>query len=193
MPDIDIDFADRQKIIELIDCTAARLETAQGIKRHNSGVYVTPIPADPENNCAAIDYDAAEQRGYFKVDLLNVNVYQLITSDEHYRAMLAQEPPWERLWQDAEWASQLIHVGNYTDLLESMRPDSIPRMAAFISIIRPGKAHLQNCAWEQVFDSVWDGDASRGFVFKKSHAVSYAALVALHMNLINTPDQLDTA
>jgi hypothetical protein len=76
-------------------------------------------------------------------------------------------------------------VGNYTELLNTMRPDSIPRMAAFISIIRPGKAHLQNCPWDQVFKSVWDGDNSRGFVFKKAHAVGYAALVALHMNLIS--------
>ena len=66
-----------------------------------------------------------------------------------------------------------------------MRPDSIPRMAAFISVIRPGKAHLQNCAWDQVFESVWDGDSTRGFVFKKAHAVGYATLVALHMNLLS--------
>jgi hypothetical protein len=58
-------------------------------------------------------------------------------------------------------------------------------MAAFISIIRPGKAHLQNKSWDQVFASVWDGNDSRGFVFKKSHAISYAALVSLHMNLLN--------
>ena len=62
-------------------------------------------------------------------------------------------------------------------------------MAAFISIIRPGKSHLQNKEWKDVFASVWDGDDSQGYTFKKSHAVSYAALVALHMNLINTPDQ----
>jgi hypothetical protein len=58
-------------------------------------------------------------------------------------------------------------------------------MAAFISVIRPGKAHLQNRSWSEVFDSVWDGDLSRGYVFKKAHALGYAALVALHMNLLN--------
>jgi hypothetical protein len=117
-----------------------------------------------------------------------MTVYQLIKSPEHYEAMLGQEPPWQRLWTDPDWASQLVHVGNYTDLLQSMKPDSIPRMAAFISIIRPGKAHLQNQSWDQVFNTVWDGDDSRGFVFKKSHAVSYAALVALHMNLLSQSD-----
>jgi DNA polymerase III alpha subunit len=76
-------------------------------------------------------------------------------------------------------------VGNYVDLLREMQPDSIPRMAAFISIIRPGKAHLQRRPWAEVFASVWDGDASRGFVFKKSHAISYAMLVKLHMNILN--------
>jgi DNA polymerase III alpha subunit len=76
-------------------------------------------------------------------------------------------------------------VGNYTDLLKEMKPDSIPRMAAFISIIRPGKAHLQTRSWSEVFASVWDGDDSQGYTFKKAHAISYAALVALHMNLLN--------
>jgi hypothetical protein len=151
-------------------------------------VYPTDIPWDPVNACAAIDYETAEQLGYFKIDLLNMTVYQLIKGTEHYQAMLDQEPPWQRLWTDPDWASQLAHIGNYTDLLASMKPDSIPRMAAFISIIRPGKAHLQNQPWETVFESVWDGDDSRGFVFKKSHAVSYAALVALHMNLLSQSD-----
>jgi hypothetical protein len=179
--DIDIDFADRNNILSLIDHVPAR----QGDRRHNSGVYVTDIPRDPLLGCAAIDYEQAEQRGYFKIDFLNMSVYTLIRDPVHYQDMLDREPPWSRLWQDPQWSAQLVHVGNYTDLLASMQPDSIPRMAAFISVIRPGKAHLQNQPWEQVFQSVWDGDASRGYVFKRSHAVSYAALVALHMNLLD--------
>jgi hypothetical protein len=148
-------------------------------------VYATNIPYDPVNECAAIDYEQAEQLGYFKIDLLNMTVYQLIKSPEHYQDMLAAEPPWSRLWTDTEWAQQLVHIGNYTELLKTMRPDSIPRMAAFISIIRPGKAHLQNRPWTEVFDSVWDSDDSRGFVFKKSHSLGYAKLITLHMNLLN--------
>ena len=183
--DIDIDFADREKVLQLIAHTPAR-QTVQGqVRRHNSGVYVTDIPRDPMNQCAAIDYQTAEQRGYFKIDFLNMTVYQLVQDPAHLDRMSATDPAWQRLWQDPEWASQLVHVGNYVDLLRDMRPDSIPRMAAFISIIRPGKAHLQRQPWDRVFESVWDGDDSRGYVFKKSHAVSYAALVALHMNLLN--------
>jgi hypothetical protein len=189
--DIDIDLADRDQLLKLIRATPARQLHQGQVRRHNSGVYVTDIPLDPVNACAAIDYEQAEQLGYFKIDLLNMSVYQLIKDPEHYEQMLAQEPQWQRLWTDTEWANQLVHIGNYTELLKTMRPDSIPRMAAFISIIRPGKAHLQNQPWDKVFETVWDGDDSRGFVFKHAHAVGYAALVALHMNLLNQPDALE--
>lgn len=180
--DIDIDFGNRDSILKLIQHTPARLESG---RKHNSGVYVTDIPVDPISKCAAIDHEAAEERGYFKLDFLNMSVYSLVQNPEHYDQMLTVTPPWSRLWTDSHWAAQLVHVGNYTDLLKVMKPDSIPRMAAFISIIRPGKAHLQLKPWSEVFASVWDGDESRGYTFKKSHAISYAALVALHMNLTN--------
>jgi len=182
--DIDIDMPDRQKVLDLIQYTAAQQGNG---RKHNSGIYVTGIPHDPIHNCAAIDYETAESRGYFKLDFLNMSVYSLIKSPEHYETLLADTPPWQRLWTDPAWVSRLVHVGNYYDLLKEMKPDSIPRMAAFISIIRPGKAHLQRKPWDEVFASVWDGDASRGFVFKHSHAISYSALVALHMNLLANP------
>ena len=187
--DIDIDMPDRAKVLELIQHTSARQVVSGKVKKHNSGIYVTDIPRDIVNGCSAIDYESAEDRGYFKLDFLNMSVYQLIRDPAHYEQMLTASPPWERLWQDSDWARQLVHVGNYTDLLRLMKPDSIPRMAAFISIIRPGKAHLQRKSWDEVFANVWDGDESRGYTFKKSHSISYAALVALHMNLLNQVDE----
>lgn len=184
--DIDIDLADRDQLLKLIQAIPARQNHQDQVRKHNSGVYVTDIPYDPVNKCSAFEYEEAEQLGYFKIDLLNMSVYQLVKSPEHYKEMLAKEPNWQRLWDDPLWAQQLVHVGNYTNLLATMKPDSIPRMAAFISIIRPGKAHLQNKPWKEVFESVWDGDDSRGFVFKHAHAIGYAALVALHMNLLDS-------
>jgi hypothetical protein len=182
--DIDIDMPDRTALLQLIQHTSARLVTQEQVRKHNSGIYPTSIPYDPINNCAAIDYEEAEKRGYFKIDFLNMGVYKLIRDPEHYEQMIAQEPTWSRLWTDSTWASQIVHIGNYTDLLNSMKPDTIPKMAAFISIIRPGKAHLQNQSWSTIFNSVWDGDDSRGFVFKKSHSIGYSMLVKLHMNLL---------
>jgi hypothetical protein len=186
--DIDIDFADRDQILGLIKHVPARMIAQDQVRRHNSGIYVTDIPRDAMNRCAAIDYETAEQRGYFKLDFLNMGVYQLVKDPDHYEQMLDRTVPWNRLWEDPAWAAQLIHVGNYTGLLASMKPDSVPRMAAFISVIRPGKTHLQNKPWEEVFAMVWDGYDSRGFVFKKSHSISYARLVSLHMNLLDSSD-----
>ena len=187
--DIDIDFADRTQILSLIKHTPARQLQDQQVRRHNSGVYVTDIPLDVINQCAAIDYETAEQRGYFKIDFLNMSVYQHIRDYNHYEQLLSTEPNWQRLWTDEAWATQLVHIGNYTDLLKKMKPDSVPRMAAFIAVIRPGNAHLQGQPWNQVFASVWDGDASRGFVFKHSHSISYAMLVKLHMNILSQCDE----
>jgi len=180
--DIDIDVPNRDAVLALIPHTAARQSNG---KKHNSGIYVTDIPCDPVLGCAALDYETAESRGYFKIDLLNMSVYNLIQDPAHYEIMLAATPPWDRLWNDPVWAKKLVHIGNYCELLKSMRPDSIVRMAAFISVIRPGKAHLQNQSWSRVFESVWDGDHSRGYSFKRSHSISYAMLVKLHMNILS--------
>ena len=181
--DIDIDLADRQQILSLIKHVPARQEINQQVKKHNSGVYVNDIPYDPINGCASVDYKIAENRGYFKLDFLNQSVYTLVKDPAHYQQMLDKHPNWQRLWQDPEWAAQLVHVGKYVDLLGTMKPDSVPRMAAFISIIRPGKAHLQNRPWDAVFAEVWNAHDERGYTFKQSHAIGYAHLVALHMNL----------
>jgi hypothetical protein len=189
-PDIDIDLADRDQLLALIrHVRATQVQGSQGnqVTKHNTGIYVTDIPRDPINDCAAIDYQTAEQRGYFKIDLLNQSVYRLVRDEAHLQELMSTSPPWHRLWQDRAWCGQLVHVGSYHDLLAQMKPDSITRMAAFISVIRPGKAHLRGMSWPEVFESVWDGDDSRGFVFKKAHAISYAHLVALHMNLLDAP------
>ena len=52
--DVDIDLADREQLLRLIQAIPARQETQEQVRRHNSGVYVTDIPYDPVNNCAAI-------------------------------------------------------------------------------------------------------------------------------------------
>ena len=73
--DIDIDLADRDQLLRLIQATPARQQHQGQARRHNSGVYVTDIPYDPITDCAAIDYETAEDLGYFKIDLLNMTVY----------------------------------------------------------------------------------------------------------------------
>jgi hypothetical protein len=82
--DVDIDFANRSQILELINHIPARQENNNPVRRHNSGIYVTDIPVDPLNACASLDYREAEQRGYFKIDFLNQSVYELVQDPTHY-------------------------------------------------------------------------------------------------------------
>ena len=65
MPDIDIDFADRDIILDKINHRVARLNKD---KKHNTGVYVTEIPHNPVDNMSTLDYEEADDRGYFKLD-----------------------------------------------------------------------------------------------------------------------------
>ena len=84
--DIDIDVPNRDTVLQLIQHVPAQQSTG---RKHNSGIYVTDIPRDAVNGHAALDYQSAEQRGYFKIDLLNMSVYNLIHSPEHYETLLA--------------------------------------------------------------------------------------------------------
>jgi hypothetical protein len=61
--------------------------------------------------------------------------------------------------------------------------DSIPRMAMFLAVIRPAKRHLIGKTWSEVAQSVWERDGD-DYSFKKAHAVAYANLVVVHMNLL---------
>jgi len=189
--DVDIDFADRRTILDLIKHTPARQENNGEIQKHNSGVYVSDIPYDPMNDCAAIDYRLAEERGYFKIDFLNVYVYSLIKNTEHYQWLLNQPVPWEKL-QDADFVKQIVHLGNHFYNTQKIPEpvDSIERLAMFLAIIRPGKKHLIGKPWKEVAETVWESTDS-GYTFKKSHAIAYAHLVVLHMKLIHFSDEGD--
>jgi hypothetical protein len=181
--DVDIDFANRDDILKLIKHTSAMQNNEQGMRKHNSGVYVTDIPYNPLTDTSSIDYQSAEERGYFKIDFLNVNVYKLIKDQAHYDELMARETPWNRL-QEREFFEQVIHIGNHYDLNSNLELDSIPRMAMFLALIRPGKRHLVGKNWSDISKDIWTKTDEQYF-FKKSHAVSYAVLVTLHMKLLD--------
>ena len=185
MPDIDIDFPDRTEILGKIRHIPASIIEKNQIKKHNTGVYCHRIPIDPFNNIASIDYKQAEDRGYFKFDFLNVSLYQQISSEEQLSELMHREPEWHRLYEKS-FCEQLIHIGNHYDTLIKMPEavNSIPRMAMFLSVIRPAKRHLIGLPWANVAKTVWEKPADDGYFFKKSHSLAYAHLVVVNMNLL---------
>jgi hypothetical protein len=62
--------------------------------------------------------------------------------------------------------------------------NSIARMAMFLAVIRPAKRHLIGLPWARVAETIWERPVDDGYYFKKSHAVAYAHLVTVNMNLI---------
>jgi hypothetical protein len=183
--DIDIDFGDREQALKLIQHTPATIVRDTGPVRHNTGIYVTDIPADPFLGSASIDHKAAEDRGYIKLDFLNVGIYSQVKNEEHLVELMNHEPDWARLY-DPEFCRQLIHIGNHYDTLIQMPEavNTIGRMAMFLAVIRPGKRHLVGRNWREVAQSVWEKPENDTYYFKKSHSVAYAHLVVVHMNLI---------
>ncbi len=186
--DIDIDFGDRTRILSLLKHTPASIIRDDKLIKHNTGVYFTDIPVDPFIGSASLDHTMAEDRGYLKLDFLNVSLYQQVKDEEHLQSLMAQDPDWAKLY-DREFCGQLIHIGNHYETLIKMSEavNSIPRMAMFLSVIRPAKRHLIGQTWAEVAKTVWEKPSDDSYYFKKSHAVAYAHLVAVHMNLLNDP------
>lgn len=191
--DIDIDFADREQILELFDLTPASILKDSKITKHNTGVYATDIPVDPFTGLASIDYESAEDRGYAKLDLLNVHVYKNVRDEQHL-VELMRDPDWTKLY-DRTICEQLIHVNNHYDtMLKMPEPiDSIPRLAMFLSVIRPAKRHLIGRTWKEVAETVWQKPKDETYYFKQAHAVSYAQLVVVNLNLLCEQELLNDA
>ena len=186
--DVDIDFADREQVIGLLDVTSASILRNGEMVRHNTGVYATDIPQDPFTSQASLDYDVAEDRGYVKLDFLNVNLYKQVRDEEHLIELM-REPDWARLY-DPDFCAQLMHVNAHYDTLIKMPEavNTIPRLAMFLAIIRPAKRHLVGKTWKEIAETVWDKPDDDTYYFKKAHAIAYSNLVVVNMNLLNTTD-----
>lgn len=183
MPDIDIDFADRSKALEKFKHAVAAIEDNGTFKKHNTGVYCTSIPYNPLTGISTIDYKSAEARGYFKIDFLNVSVYDGVKSRQHLLELMNTEPLWDLLLQD-DFTDLLFHVNGHGAILRHMKPTSIEQLAAVLAIIRPAKRHLVGKDWSEVMKEVWVKPENDDYYFKKAHAVAYAHVIVVQMNLI---------
>ncbi len=180
MPDIDIDFADRSIILDQLKHRVAKLDNG---KKHNTGIYANEIPHNPVDNLSTIEHKTAEERGYFKLDFLNVSIYQDVKNEQHLTQLIERKPLWELLEHDS-FVDQVFHVNGHGDLLRQLKPTSVEQLAATLAIIRPAKRHLANELWPTIMKEVWIKPTNGEYYFKKAHAVSYAVAVVVHMNLL---------
>lgn len=179
MPDIDIDFIDRDRILKLVKHVKAR----RGNTIHNTGIYIQNIPHDPVTNMSNFNYELAEKRGYFKIDFLNVGIYKGVKNEEHLLQLMEIEPLWELLLQD-EFTDLLFHLKGHGDIIRKTPPTSVEQLAAVLAMIRPAKRYLIGKTWTEIMMEVWDKPENGDYYFKKPHAIAYAMAVIVQMNLI---------
>jgi DNA polymerase III alpha subunit len=183
MPDIDIDFIDRDEALTHFKHIKAKRVDDGKIVKHNTGVYMHEVPYDPENNLCSVPYDEAEEQGLFKIDFLNVNLYKGIRNEEHLTQLMEREPLWDLLEQD-DFTNLLFHVNGHGQILRKLKPTSVPQLAAVLAMIRPAKRHLTDQTWTDIMTEVWTKPKGDEYFFKKSHATAYALAIVVQMNLI---------
>jgi hypothetical protein len=181
MPDIDLDFADRTQALSVLKHIDASLDST--FKKHNTGVYCTSVPYNPITGISTIDYKTAEDRGYFKIDFLNVSVYEGVRDKQHLTQLLETEPLWDLLLED-DFVNKLFHVNGHGSILRQVKPTSIEQLAAVLAMIRPAKRYLIGKDWITVMTEIWTKPENDDYYFKKAHAIAYAHVIVVQMNLI---------
>jgi|TARA_B100001094_G_scaffold315735_1_gene356077 hypothetical protein len=182
--DIDIDVKNRDVLLEKLKHIPASIIQDGVIKKHNTGVYFTDIPVHPFTNSANINYKEAEDRGYFKLDLLNVGVYDKVKNEKHLQELIDQEPDW-KLLEHREIVEQLFHIHNHFDIVNTLKPKSVEQLAAVLAIIRPAKRYLAKQNWNEIESNVWKKPTDGTYYFKKSHAIGYALAICVQMNILS--------
>ena len=183
MPDVDIDFHNRDGVLSLFKHTAATIVKEDIHEKHKTGIYFHDIPINPTNGNSSLDYKKAEQRGYFKIDLLNVSIYEKVKSEKDLVELMIEEPDWNIL-KDPKIVEKLFHLNGHFDIVKKLEPKNIEQLAAVLAIIRPAKRNLMYKDWIDILKEVWIKPKDGSYFFKKSHAIAYAHAIVVQMNLM---------
>ena len=151
MPDVDIDFFDRDNTLKLFKHTPATIIKDDKIEKHKTGVYFHAIPTNPVTGNASLDYKKAEDRGYFKIDCLNVNIYKEVKSEQELVELMIEEPDWDML-TDQKTVDNLFHLNGHFNIVSKLKPKTIEQLAAVLAIIRPAKRNLMYKDWNEVLE-----------------------------------------
>lgn len=182
--DVDIDMANREDFLRLVNHTPASIKHEDGTySKHNTGVYFQTIPSFPLEGFSSIEYETAEEDGWFKVDVLNNGIYKDVRDESHLTELMNIEPLWDLLKHE-EFVSQLFHISNYSNILVQYKPTSVEQLAMILAIIRPGKKQLIGKSWNEITKQVWVKPSDGSYYFKHSHAIAYAVAIVVQMNLI---------
>lgn len=183
IPDIDIEVKDRNQVLQILDKHhIASIIRNNKLEKHNSGVYFCNVKHDILTNQCTLDHKVIEKEPYNipKIDLLHNKILQNFNSQEEINELLKIEPDWN-MFKNKEIVSQLFQLSNHYDTIQKHLPTNIEQLAMILALIRPGKKHLIGKSWEEIEKEIWI--KNEGYHFKKSHAIAYAHILVLQLNL----------
>jgi DNA polymerase III alpha subunit len=100
--------------------------------------------------------------------------------------LLAAVPLWDLL-EDPAVCDQLFHINGYHNLIAKLKPKSIEELSMFLALLRPGKKHLipvcEKEGFQGIENEIWT-KTDDAYFFKKAHAVAYAHVIVVQLNLL---------
>ncbi len=185
LPDIDIDFRSDFSPPDLFKWTRASLVRDGELAAHPCGYYPQDIPVDQLTGLSAIPYEQAESMGFFKIDFLHLNVYNSFMSRAEIEELVKIEPNWNLLTNE-DVQGKLFQLSKHGDILNDIRPRSIPDLADVLALIRPGKKNLIKLykANKEATRRLLYSKDEQGYSFKKSHAIAYSLVIVLQLHLV---------
>ena len=182
--DIDIDVPNTFKPDRIFDIVKASKIENGDLTSHNVGVYFQHMPSDPLTGLAAIPYKEAEEHGFTKIDMIHLNLLSYFKSKQEMLDLMQIQPNWSLL-EDRTFVSKLFHLSKQFEVVYKIKPTSVIELADVLCLIRPKKIFL-------IDKYIKDRDKVRPELYtkrdvsdiRKSHAVAYALLITLQMNIL---------
>jgi hypothetical protein len=182
--DIDIDVTSAFKPEKYFNIVKASIVEKEELEQHIVGVYFQNMPKDPITGLAAIPYTEAEDEGFTKIDMIHLTLLNHFKSKDEMLKLMECEPKWDLL-EDREFVSKLFHLSKQFEIVYKIKPRSVIELADVLCLIRPNKRLLvdkytknKEIVRKELYTKRDNSD------LRKSHAVAYALLIVLQMNLI---------
>lgn len=194
--DVDFDLPSCFDASTHFTCVRASMVNDGVLERHPCGYYFEKIPTC--DGLSVIPYNQAEELEFQKIDFLSLHFLDNLSFDElqEYRKQI---PNWGLL-QNEEFVKQVIHFGTcdsngklkHLSILQYIKPSCLEEVADVLALIRPknvGYIEQYPINKKYVRSQIYVSKSDE-YLFKRSHAFSYAQMVGIQLNFLVSKNSL---
>lgn len=186
--DIDVSKAARPLLMELfgdvVTCGSQVNKETGTLVKHQVATYFQEIPKDKITGFAAIPYEESGNYGYFKIDILSLELLNIFNNKSEINRILKIPPNW-KLLEDRTIVERLFHIHKHFDIVNKVKPKSILELSDVLALIRPEKCKLIDKYLQDrvaIRPKLYEKE---GNSMRKSHSIPYSMLVVVNMYLID--------